>query len=90
MLIDTEVPGFDIPAVAVVTVALAGAALIFAVEGFALRARRRPVVSGREELVGATGAVITVGADGAWAEIRGDRVRVAAVDGLWLTAVKET
>lgn len=103
MLIDTDVPGFGIPTVAVVTVALASAALIFAVGGFALRARKRPVVSGREEMVGAAGTVVAADADGTWAQVHGerwrvrsdaplavgDRVRVTAVDGLTLVAVKE-
>jgi membrane-bound serine protease (ClpP class) len=103
MLIDTDVPGFGIPVGAVVTVALASALMIFAVGGFALRARRRPVVSGRESMVGATGRVVAVDADGVWAEVQGerwrvksdaplapgDRVRVTAVDGLTLVAIKE-
>ncbi|MEW5882417.1 MAG: nodulation protein NfeD [Pseudomonadota bacterium] len=103
MLIDTDVPGFGIPTVAVVTVAVASALLIFAVGGFALRARKRPVVSGRESMVGATGRVVAVDADGAWAEVQGerwrvradaplapgDRVRVTAVDGLTLVATRE-
>ncbi len=103
MLIDTDVPGFGIPVAAVVTVALASAVLIFAVGGFALRARRRPVVSGRESMVGATGRVVAADADGIWAEVQGerwrvrsdvplapgDRVRVTAVDGLMLVAVRE-
>jgi membrane-bound serine protease (ClpP class) len=103
MLIDTEVPGFGIPVAAVVTVALASAVLIFAVGGFALRARKRPVVSGRESMVGTTGRVVAADADGVWAEVQGerwrvrsdaplapgDRVRVTAVDGLTLTVVKD-
>lgn len=103
MLIDTDVPGFGIPVAAVVTVAVASALLIFAVGGFALRARRRPVVSGRESMVGAAGTVVAVDADGVWAEVQGerwrirsdaplapgDRVRVTAVDGLTLVATKD-
>lgn len=102
MLIDTEVPGFGIPPAAIVTMAVASAALIFGVGGFALRARRRPVVSGREEMAGAVGTVVAVDADSAWAEVRGerwrircdaplavgDRIRVTAVDGLTLVATK--
>ncbi len=103
MLIDTDVPGFGIPPAAIVTMAVASAALIFGVGGLALRARRRPVVSGREEMAGAVGTVVAVDADGAWAEVRGerwrircdaplavgDRIRVTAVDGLTLVAVKK-
>lgn len=102
MLIDTEVPGFGIPPAAIVTMAVASAALIFGVGGFALRARRRPVVSGREEMAGAVGTVVAVDAESAWAEVRGerwrircdaplavgDRIRVTAVDGLTLVATK--
>jgi membrane-bound serine protease (ClpP class) len=103
MLIETDVPGFGIPTTAIVTLAVASAALIFAVGGFALRARKRPVVSGREEMVGATGAVVAVDADVAWAEVHGERwrirseaplsvgdhVRVKAVDGLTLVVTKK-
>lgn len=103
MLIDTDVPGLGIPVAAVVTVAVASALLIFAVGGFALRARRRPVVSGRESMVGAAGTVVAVDADAVWAEVQGerwrirsdaplapgDRVRVTAVDGLTLVATKD-
>jgi membrane-bound serine protease (ClpP class) len=103
MLIDTEVPGLGIPAAAIVTMAAASAALIFGVGGLALRARRRPVVSGREDLIGAAGTIIAADADGVWAEVRGerwrircdaplavgDRVRIAAVDGLTLVANKD-
>jgi len=102
MLFDAEVPGFGIPPVAIVTLALASAALIFVVGGFTLRARARPTVSGTEELIGASATIFATDADGAWADVRGerwrircdarlavgDRVRVAAVDGLTLVAVK--
>lgn len=103
MLIDTDVPGFGIPPAAIVTMAVASAALIFGVGGLALRARRRPVVSGREEMAGAAGTVVAIDAEGAWAEVRGerwrvrsdaplavgDRIHVTAVDGLTLVAAKK-
>ncbi len=103
MLIDTDVPGFGIPPAAIVTMAVASAALIFGVGGLALRARRRPVVSGREEMAGVVGTIVAVDADGTWAEVHGerwrvrsdaplavgDRIRVTAVDGLTLVAVKK-
>jgi membrane-bound serine protease (ClpP class) len=44
----------------------------------ALRARRLPVVSGREELAGAQGEVIEVQGDEAWALVRGERWKVRA------------
>ena len=103
MLFDAEVPGFGIPPLVIVTMAVASAALIFAVGGLALRARARPTVSGTEELVGASATVFAIDAEGTWGDVRGerwrircdsplavgDRVRVAAVDGLTLVAVKQ-
>jgi membrane-bound serine protease (ClpP class) len=95
LLIDTEVPGFGIPLPLIVALALTSVTLIVFVGGAAWRARRARVVSGREEMIGATGEVID--ADG-WAQIHGERwrvrsaeplapgrtVRVRAVDGLTL------
>jgi membrane-bound serine protease (ClpP class) len=102
LLIDADVPGYGVPTVVVVTVALVSAALIIALGGFVMRARRRPVVSGREELVGANGTVVSVDGAEAWAEVhgerwrirgadalaKGDRVSITAVDGLTLVAIK--
>lgn len=58
ILIDTDVPGFT------VSYALIGAIAVFASLGlmtiiwFAVRARQRPVVSGREQLIGAHGEAL--------------------------------
>ena len=100
LLIDTDVPGFGIPLPVIFGTALSSAALLIVVGGMALRARRSPVVSGREELVGSVGEVID--ADG-WAYLHGERwrvrsrvplapgqkVRVTAVDGLTLDVEPE-
>ena len=48
----------------------------------ALRARRRPVVSGREEMVGAEGVVLERADSGAWAQVHGERWRVTSPDPL--------
>jgi membrane-bound serine protease (ClpP class) len=98
MLVEPDVPGFGIPLMAILIVALTSAALIIVGGGLALRARKRAVVSGVEEMVGATGTVFSVDAEGGWADIHGERwrvrstkplavgtrVRVTAVDGLTL------
>jgi membrane-bound serine protease (ClpP class) len=98
MLIEPDVPGLGIPLMAILIVALTSAALIIVGGGLALRARKRAVVSGVEEMVGATGTVFSVDAEGGWADIHGERwrvrsakplavgarVRVRAVDGLTL------
>ena len=80
LLMDAEAPGFGVPVAAVVVMALVSAALIIGVGGFAWRARRRPVVSGREALIGATGAVTTVEDGNLWVQLRGEswQARIAA------------
>jgi membrane-bound serine protease (ClpP class) len=78
MLIDTEMPGYRVPwpLIAVVTALSAGFLLV--VLNFALRARRRPVVSGREQMIGANGEVITITEDGVLARIQGELWKIRA------------
>ena len=92
MLIDTELPGYGIPWKLIVPVALASAAFSFFVASLALRARRQPVMTGAEELVGATGEILADMEREGWARVhseqwqvrsrvplkRGSRVRVRA------------
>jgi membrane-bound serine protease (ClpP class) len=76
LLFDSDVPGFGVPLGLVIALA-ASSALVVGVGGsLAMRARKRPVVSGREEMAGAVGEVFAVEADGAWALVRGERWRV--------------
>jgi len=51
MLLDDEVPGFGIAWQLIGAMALAGSLLLLAIVSFAVRARRRPVVSGGEALL---------------------------------------
>lgn len=97
-LLDSDIPGFGIPLPFLVGLGVVSAGLLFAIGGFAVRARKRRVVSGAEEMLGATGTVTSVDALGAYAHIHGenwrvqgigrlssgDRVRVTALDGLTL------
>ncbi len=53
ILMDTEVPGFGVPLALIGSIALLGSLLVMATVWLAVRARRRPVVSGVEELIGA-------------------------------------
>jgi membrane-bound serine protease (ClpP class) len=96
MLIDTDIPGFGISRTLIGVLALVTVAFVFVVVRMALRARRRPVVSGVESLVGADGEMIDDATDTGWANIRGEtwqvktaarvargqKVRVVAVDGV--------
>lgn len=58
ILMDTEVPGFGIDISVIVTFALISALIFIIVVGMAIKARRRPVVSGLEELMGGEAVVI--------------------------------
>ncbi len=80
-LVDTEMPGFGMPPALVVGLALTSAVVLFAIGGFAARSRRRPVVSGREDMIGARARIVApAGGGGYWAQVRGEtwRVRSAA------------
>lgn len=75
-LMDTEAPGFGVPVGLVIGLALASAALLLAIGGFAARSFKRPVVSGREEMTGALGTVIGAAAQGGWwVMVHGERWR---------------
>jgi membrane-bound serine protease (ClpP class) len=98
MLIDTDIPGFILPWPLIAAVAFLSTLFIVFVVGMAMQARKRPVVSGREEMLAAEGAVIEDFAQEGWARIHsenwkvrcavplksGQRVRVTAIDGLVL------
>ena len=76
LLMRTDVPGFGIPLSLILGLALSSAAFILIVVRLALRARRRPVVSGREALIGSSGEVIEAAAGGGWARVHGESWRV--------------
>lgn len=103
ILIDTDMPGFEIPYTLIGGVAAASAGFIFLVIGLLVRSRRRPVVSGREYLIGASAEALEDFDREGWARVqgetwrvrsnapvrRGDRLRVARMDGLTLTVEVE-
>ncbi|HDR9582128.1 TPA: nodulation protein NfeD [Burkholderia stabilis] len=92
MLIDTDVPGYGIPWPVIASLALGGGLLVAGVSSVALRARRRPVVTGAEAMLGSIGEVLDDGlrADqppgaagpapsaAGWARVHGERWRVAS------------
>jgi membrane-bound serine protease (ClpP class) len=103
ILIDTDIPGYGIPYALIGGFAAASAAFLMLMVGVALKARRRPVVSGREELIGSAGEVLEDFDEEGWARVHsetwrvraamplkaGQRVRIAAMDGLVLDVVAE-
>ena len=76
MLIDTEVPGFGIPLWLIGALAMVSGLFVFLVAGVALKARRRPVVTGNEELIGSVGVAIEDVDTEGWARIRSEQWRV--------------
>jgi membrane-bound serine protease (ClpP class) len=98
MLIDTDVAGFGVPWTLIAVLTLVTIGFIVFVAQMAVRARRRPIVSGVASLVGAEGEMLDDATDTGWASIRGEtwqvttaarvargqKVRVVAVDGVAL------
>lgn len=98
ILLDTSVPGYDIAWELIAVVAAFSSALIIGVVTLAVRARKRAVVSGREELIGAEAEAletftslgrVRVHSEDWQARTRhpvaaGDRVTVVGMEGLTL------
>ncbi|AXE96128.1 NfeD family protein [Paraburkholderia terricola] len=91
MLIDTDVPGYGIPLPMIAAVAVFSLLFVLGVSRLALHARRRPVVSGSEALIGNIGVVLdegllaepgatpgTGGTPAGWARVHGERWRVSS------------
>ena len=104
ILFDPEVAaGYTLPLSFVVTLAAASATVVFFTVWFALKARRRPVVSGHEEIVGASGTALSDFEREGWAQVRGEtwrvvsavpvasgqRLRVTGIEGLTLRVEPE-
>jgi len=99
ILMDTDVPGFGIPRGLIASIGLLGGGMVMAIVWLAVRARRRPVVSGIEEMIGSVGEAVGDFTDTGHVLVHGElwkartsvpvrkgqRLRVAAVDGLQLT-----
>lgn len=59
ILIDTDVPGFMVSRPLIGAIALASSLGLMAIIGIAVKARNRPVVAGREQLLGSTGTALS-------------------------------
>ena len=100
---EATIPGFDIPYPLIAGVTAASAAFLFFVVGMAVRNRKRPVVTGREYLIGAPAEALEDFSGEGWARVqgetwrvrsaapvrRGQRLRVRSIDGLILTVEVE-
>ena len=104
MLIDTDVPGFGVPYWLIAALAAVTALFVFFVAGAALKARRRPIVTGHEQLIGSIGVALDDLETEGWARVhseqwrvtspvpikRGQRVRVTARSDLLLSVLPVT
>ncbi len=98
ILIDTDVPGYGVSLPLIFTFTAISGVFFLGVIGMAINARKRPVVTGQEELIGATGTVSRDFTDQGRIQIhgeswlarsgiplkRGQDVRVTRIDGLTL------
>jgi membrane-bound serine protease (ClpP class) len=73
MLVDAEVPGLRVSLAFVLPLAIASALALAGIGGFALRARRRPVVSGSEAMVGGAAEALEDFEDKGWVLAFGER-----------------
>jgi membrane-bound serine protease (ClpP class) len=79
ILFDPDVAaGYRLPLTFIAAFAAASATLTFATVWFALKARRRPVVSGSEEIIGASGVALADIEREGWAQVRGETWRVVS------------
>ncbi len=99
ILLDTDVPGYDVAWQLIIAVALLSSAIFFGVVALALKARGRAVVSGREQMIGATGEALEAFTASGRVQVMGEqwrartrvplaagqRIRVVGIDGLTLT-----
>jgi membrane-bound serine protease (ClpP class) len=75
---DTDLPGFDIPYALVGGMAAASAAFLILVLGLLAKSRRRAVVTGREEMIGALGEALGDFDTEGWARVHGEQWKVRA------------
>jgi membrane-bound serine protease (ClpP class) len=98
ILIDTDIPGFVVSRALIGAIALVSSLGLMAIIAFAVKARQRPIVAGREEMVGAIGMALAGFEASGHVFVHGERwsantetplregqsVLVTAVDGLTL------
>jgi len=101
---DTELPGFEIPYALIAGAAAASAAFLILIVGMLVKSRRHAVVSGREEMVGASAEALADFDLEGWARVhgeqwkvrssrpvrRGQKLRVTGMQGLVLSVEPES
>ncbi len=75
MLIDTEMPGYGISIPLIATFTLMSAGFFMLVFGMVLKSRKKPVITGSEELIHSTGEVLEGFEQEGWVRVHGERWR---------------
>src|SRR6267143_969772 len=75
---DTTLPGFEIPIALIAGVTAASAGFLIFVVGMLVKSRRRAVVSGREQMIGARGEALDNFEREGWARVLGEQWKVRA------------
>uniref|UniRef100_UPI003F4AC136 NfeD family protein n=1 Tax=Sedimenticola selenatireducens TaxID=191960 RepID=UPI003F4AC136 len=102
MLMDTEIPAYQVAMPVIVALSVMTGVLLFVILSMAMRAHRRPRVFGAESVINQCATIERVSADQVMARLEGelwsvrctdplvvgDRVRVRAMDGLTLVVDK--
>jgi membrane-bound serine protease (ClpP class) len=73
---DTELPGFEIPYGLIGGAAAASAGFLILMAGMLVKSRRRAVVTGREQMLDATGEALGDFEAEGWARVRGEQWKV--------------
>jgi membrane-bound serine protease (ClpP class) len=98
ILMDTDVPGFGVPTTLIAAIAAVGGSAIMAIVWVAVRSRGQPIVSGRDDMIGATALAVADfqgrghvraqgelwSAEAAVPVRRGQKLRVTGMNGLVL------
>ena len=80
ILFDPEVAaGYTLPLPFIVMLSGTSAVVVFLTVWLALKARRRPVVSGHAEIIGASGTALSDFEREGWAQVRGETWRVVSI-----------
>ena len=82
VLIDTDIPGYGIPLGLIIPLAVGSALAVFFTVAMAIKARRQPVVSGREAMIGASGEMMGDCTREGWARVHGETWQVASTEPL--------
>ncbi len=73
---DRALPGFEIPLALIAGVAVGSAGFLIFVLGMMIKSRRRAVVSGREQMIGARGEALDDFEREGWARVLGEQWKV--------------